>query len=242
MSNKHTSGLRRGARIGGVAAAAAVALGFLSAGAANADTFVPLPDGEIAASSGNVIKRFAESALISPSLAANGAGRVAWVSGTVTADVKGVPANAEAGPSNGGIAENPDGSINTNGTQGTSTDGVPRLTTGYIVGCQVDISKLSGTLGLNAGLSANLVSESASGTAGGSANISVPMSAGQVKFARVESKAIKKDGTYTIQYQDAQIDAQGCGGYAQARSYTVLEVPGNDYEKTTLYGQPFSIG
>ena len=63
-----------------------------------------------------------------------------------------------------------------------------------------------------------------------------------LRFARVESKAIKTNGTYTIQYQDAQIDAQGCGGYAQARSYTVLEVTGNDYEKTTLYGQPFSIG
>ncbi|PTR42926.1 MspA protein, partial [Rhodococcus sp. OK611] len=32
------------------------------------------------------------------------------------------------------------------------------------------------------------------------------------------------------------------GGYAQARSYTVVEIVGNDYSKTTLYGQPFSIG
>ncbi|ANZ24030.1 MULTISPECIES: MspA family porin [Rhodococcus] len=242
MSIKHTSGLRRGARIGGVAAAAAIALGFLSAGAANADTFVPLPDGEIVAPNGNVIKRFAETALISPSLAANGAGRVAWVSGTITADVKGVPATAEAGPSNGGIAENPDGSVNQNGTQGTSTNGVPRLTTGYIVGCQVDISQMSGTLGLNVGMSGDLAKETGNASVGGSAGITAPMTAGQVRFVPVQGRDIKKDGTYTIQYQDAQIDAQGCGGYAQARSYTVLEVTGNNYSKTTLYGQPFSIG
>ncbi|NCL76341.1 MspA family porin [Rhodococcus sp. YH1] len=242
MSIKHTSGLRRGARIGGVAAAAAIALGFLSAGAANADTFVPLPEGEIVAPSGNVIKRFDERALISPSLAANGAGRVAWVSGTITAEVKGVPANAEAGPSNGGIAENPDGSVNQNGTQGTSTNGVPRLTTGYIVGCQVDISQMSGTLGLNVGMSGDLAKETGNASVGGSAVVAAPMTAGQVRFVPVQGRDIKKDGKYTIQYQDAQIDAQGCGGYAQARSYTVLEVTGNNYEKTTLYGQPFSIG
>jgi len=234
LSNKHTSGLRRGARIGGVAAAAAVALGFLSAGAANADTFVPLPDGEIVAPDGNRITRVAESALISPSLAANGAGRVAWVSGTVTAEAKNVPADAKQGPTNGGI--NMNDLTGTQGTGGTSTDGVPRLTTGYIVGCQMDIAGLKGSFGggIDVGPSAG------GGSLSGS--ISVPIAAGQVKFARVDSKAIPADGTYTIQYQDAQIEVQGCGGFAQARSYTVLEITGANYSKTTLYGQPFSIG
>ena len=46
MSENRNTGLRRGARIAGVGAAAAVALGLLSTGAANADTFVPLPDGQ----------------------------------------------------------------------------------------------------------------------------------------------------------------------------------------------------
>lgn len=235
MSNKHASGLRRAARIGGVAAAAAIALGFASAGAAHADTFVPLPDGEQIVGN-HKITRTAESALISPSLAANGAGRVAWVSGTVTATVTGLPAGLEAGPTNGGIAKD------ANGTQGTSTNGVPRLTTGYIVGCQVDVSKMSGTLGFNMGMSADLVKESMGGNVGGTASLAIPLSAGQVKFVPVQARDIKADGTYTIQYQDAQLEVQGCGGYAQARAYTVLEVTGNDYVKTTLYGQPFSIG
>ncbi|MET4613844.1 hypothetical protein ABIC28_004856, partial [Rhodococcus sp. PvR044] len=37
---------KRGIRIAGVGAAAAVAIGLMSTGAAHADTFVPLPDGQ----------------------------------------------------------------------------------------------------------------------------------------------------------------------------------------------------
>ncbi|MGK2883589.1 MAG: MspA family porin, partial [Rhodococcus sp. (in: high G+C Gram-positive bacteria)] len=33
-----------------------------------------------------------------------------------------------------------------------------------------------------------------------------------------------------------------CGGYAQARSYTTLELTGDYRYKGTLYGQPFSLG
>ncbi|MFD7044823.1 mspA family protein, partial [Rhodococcus jostii] len=46
MSENRKTGLRRGARIAGLGAAAAVVLGLMSTGAANADTFVPLPGGE----------------------------------------------------------------------------------------------------------------------------------------------------------------------------------------------------
>ncbi|MGW0180822.1 MspA family porin, partial [Nocardia sp. NPDC003345] len=45
MSKNRTTGLRCGARALGVGAVAAVAMGLFSTGAANADTFVPLPDG-----------------------------------------------------------------------------------------------------------------------------------------------------------------------------------------------------
>ncbi|WP_280245016.1 MspA family porin, partial [Nocardia abscessus] len=45
-----------------------------------------------------------------------------------------------------------------------------------------------------------------------------------------------------VEYQDAEIQIQGCAGYAQARSYTVVEIIGDHYSKTTLYGMPFSIG
>lgn len=234
-------GLRRGARIAGLGAAAALTIGLMSTGAANADTFVPLPDGQQNAP-GAVIKRTGESALISPSLAANGAGRVAWVSGTVTADVTGITQPGKAGPTNG---------VPTNGagTNNSSTHGVSQMTTGYIVGCQVDITGLKANLGgsLDTGLTANPLASpavplAAAPLGGLSGSLSVPLSAGQVKFVFLQRKDIPDNGTYSIKYQDAAIDVQNCGGYAQARAYTVLEIVGNDYSKTTLYGEPFSIG
>ncbi|NLU82601.1 MspA family porin [Rhodococcus sp. HNM0569] len=202
MSKIRKSGVRRAARVASVGAAGAVALGLMSTGAANADTFVPLPGGEKVVNAGDVsvkVARNAESALVSPSLAANGAGRVAWVTGDVFADLQG----AEEGT----------------------------LTTGYIVGCQVDIT------GLSAGLSGSLSLDSLSLDG----SLSLPIAPGEVKFAKIGSKDIKS-GVSAIQYKDAEIEVQGCGGYAQARAYSVVEVPGNHYVKGTLYGQPFSIG
>ncbi|MFC9786613.1 MspA family porin [Rhodococcus sp. NPDC127528] len=223
MSEIRKSGLRRSTRIGGVGAVAAVAIALTSTGAASADTFVPLPDGQ-KAGPGAVVTRTGESALISPSLAANGAGRTAWVSGTVSADVTGVAEEGEVGPWNG--------ATNDPGTNNSSTHGVSRISTGYIVGCQVDITGLGGSLGGGMDLSGPSLS----------ASMTVPVSAGQVKFVNVAGKDVKRNGKYSVQYQDTQLEIQNCGGYAQARSYTVVEIVGNDYSKTTLYGQPFSIG
>ncbi|SDC80020.1 MspA family porin [Rhodococcus tukisamuensis] len=212
----------RGVRVVGVGAAVWV-LGVLSVGVAQADTFVPLPDGS-KAGPGVTVSRTGESAVISPSLAANGAGRAAWVSGTVTADVSGVSGEGEAGPSNGAAGAP--------GTNNSSTHGVSRISTGYIVGCQVDITGLGGSIG--GGISLDGPSMSGS--------LTVPVSAGQVKFVNVVGKDIKKNGKYSVEYQDTQLEVQNCGGYAQARSYTVVEVVGDNYSKTTLYGQPFSLG
>ncbi|TQF65527.1 mspA family protein [Rhodococcus spelaei] len=223
MTKKSVFDRRRIARAAGVGAAAAVAIGLMSTGAANADTFVPLPDGQKSAP-GAVVTRTGESALISPSLAANGAGRTAWVSGTVTAEVTGIAKETEAGPTNG--------AANAPGTNNSSTHGVSRINTGYIIGCQVDITGLGGSLGASMDLNGPSLSGS----------LSVPVSAGQVKFVSVTGKDIKKNGTYSVQYQDTQLEIQNCGGYAQARSYTVVEIVGDNYSKTTLYGQPFSIG
>ncbi|MDI9941699.1 MULTISPECIES: MspA family porin [Rhodococcus] len=206
MSENRKTGLRRGARIAGLGAAAAVVLGLMSTGAANADTFVPLPGGEKVVNAGSVtakIARNAESALVSPSLAANGAGRTAWVSGDVFAELGG---------------EIPE--------EGAT------LTTGYIVGCQIDITGLEGKLSADLGFDA----------LGMGGSLSVPIEAGEVKFAKIKTKEDLKPGVSAIQYRDQQIEVQGCGGYAQARAYTVVEVPGNHYVKSTLYGQPFSIG
>ena len=225
MSENRTNGLRRGARIAGVGAAAAVAMGLLSTGAANADTFVPLPDGQKVSPAGVTITRTHESALISPSLSANGAGRVVWVSGTAVAEVNETP-EGEVGPWNG-----PTGRP---GSNNSSTHGASQLNTGYIVGCQVSIADDAIGAGLSGGLSTGGV------TAGGS--IGVNLGPGEVKFVQIEFKDIEKAGVYSVEYQDVEMAIQGCAGYAQARAYTVVEIIGDHYSKTTLYGQPFSIG
>ncbi|PBC56408.1 MspA family porin [Rhodococcus sp. ACPA1] len=227
MMKTPKSGLRRGARIAGLGAAAAVALGLMSTGAAAADTFIPLPDGSKVGP--NVtLTRTAESALSSTSLAANGAGRVAWVSGTATADVKGIEEVTDVPAANS--TAKTEGSYN--GTNASTTHGVSRVSTGYIVGCQVDITGLSANPSFSLGL------DSLSTSAG----LTVPLNSGEVKYVPLAAKDIKKDGVYTLEYQDAELQVQKCGGFAQARSYTVVEIVGNDYSKTSLYGAPFSIG
>ncbi|MEV0030036.1 MspA family porin [Nocardia sp. NPDC050793] len=224
MSMNRSSGLRGGGRIAGVGAAAAVAMGLLSTGAADADTFVPLPNGE-RVGAGVTIARTGERAVISPSLAANGAGRVAWVSGTVVADVTVTP-EGEVGPNNG--------PANGPGTNNSSTHGASQLNTGYIVGCQVSI----GDDAISAGLSGGI--DLSGGSLGGS--IGLELGPGQVKFVQIDYKDILKPGVYSVEYQDVEIEIQGCAGYAQARAYTVVEIIGDHYSKTTLYGMPFSIG
>ncbi|MEU0539468.1 MspA family porin [Nocardia sp. NPDC005978] len=226
MSENRTNGLRRGARIAGAGAAAAVAMGLFSTGAANADTFVPLPDGQKVAPSGAVtITRTGERAIISPSLSANGAGRVVWVSGNATAEVTVTP-EGEVGPNNG--------PANGNGSNNSSTHGASQLSTGYIVGCQVSIGEDAISAGVSAGVSLS------DGSIGGS--IGINLGPGEVKFVQIDYKDILKAGTYSVEYQDAEIGIEGCAGYAQARAYTVVEVIGDHYSKTTLYGQPFSLG
>ncbi|MEV0332339.1 MspA family porin [Nocardia neocaledoniensis] len=213
----------RGLRAAGTGVAV-LALGALVAGTAGADAFVPLPDGE-RAGPGVTVKRTGERALVSPSLAANGAGRVAWVSGTVTADVTATP-EGEVGPYNG-PADKP-------GSNNSSTHGASQLNTGYIVGCQVAI----GDDAISAGLSGGI--DLSGGSLGGS--VGLDLGPGEVKFVQIEKKDILKAGTYSVEYQDVEIEVQGCGGYAQARSYSVVEIIGDHYSKTTLYGAPFSIG
>ncbi|MBF6172651.1 MspA family porin [Nocardia blacklockiae] len=225
MSENRTIGLRRGARFAGIGAAAAVAIGLFSTGAANADTFVPLPDGQKLGPNGVVITRTGEHATISPSLAANGAGRTVWVSGNASADVPNAP-ETEVGPNNG--------PLNSPGTNNSSTHGTSQVNTGYIVGCQVNI----GSDAISAGISGGVSMSDAS--IGGS--IGLELGPGDVKFVQIDYKDITKPGRYSVEYQDAEIEIQNCAGYAQARSYTVVEVVGDHYSKTTLYGQPFSIG
>ncbi|MFC4127373.1 MspA family porin [Nocardia rhizosphaerae] len=222
MSLFRAVGLRRGG--GAACVGAAMTLGLLSPGAAHADAFVPLPDGE-RVGPGVTLKRTAESALISPSLAANGAGRTVWVTGTVTADVTQTP-EGEPGPYRG--------PNNNPGTNNSSTHGASQVNTGYIVGCQVSIADNAISAGVSGGISTGGVN------AGGS--VGLKLGPGEVKFVAIDAMDILRAGVYSLEYQDVEIQIQGCAGYAQARAYSVVEIIGDHYSKTTLYGAPFSIG
>ncbi len=176
MSNNRTAGLRRGVQIAGVGAAATVAMGLFSTGAANADTFVPLPDGQKLGPNVTITHNN-EHAIISPSLAANGAGRVAWLSGNAVAEVTATP-EGKVGPNNG-PKNNP-------GTNNSSTHGTSQLNTGYIIGCQVSI-------GENA-ISANIGATASLTKAGVSGGIGLNLGPGQVAFVQIDSKDIQKAG------------------------------------------------
>ncbi|NKX87071.1 MspA family porin [Nocardia coubleae] len=214
----------RCAAVAGLSGIGVVAIGVLMPTAATADTFVPLPDGS-KAGPGVTLTRTGEHAIVSPSMAANGAGRVVWVSGNAIADVTATP-EGEVGPTNGpaGIP----------GSNNSSTHGASQLNTGYLVGCQVSIADDAIGAGVSGGISTGGVS------AGGS--IGVNLGPGEVKFVQIDYKDILRPGRYSVEYQDAEIEIQGCAGYAQARAYTVVEIIGDHYSKTTLYGAPFSIG
>ncbi|MEV6657296.1 MspA family porin [Nocardia fluminea] len=208
----------------GISGIAAVSYAIATAVPAGADVFVPLPDGS-KPGPGVTLTRTGEHALVSSSMAANGAGRAVWVSGRASADVAVTP-EGEVGPTNGpaGVP----------GSNNSSTHGASQLNTGYLVGCQVSIADDAIGAGLSGGISTGGVS------AGGS--IGVNLGPGEVKFVQIDYKDIPEPGVYSVEYRDAEIEIQGCAGYAQARAYTVVEIIGDHYSKTTLYGAPFSIG
>ncbi|WP_245910426.1 MspA family porin [Nocardia amikacinitolerans] len=208
----------------GVSGIVAMSFCIATSVSAGADVVVPLPDGA-KSGSGVTVSRTGERAVVSPSMASNGAGRVVWVSGRASADVAVTP-EGEVGPTNGpaGVP----------GSNNSSTHGASQLNTGYIVGCQVSIADDAIGAGISGGISTGGVS------AGGS--IGVNLGPGEVKFVQIDYKDILEPGVYSVEYRDAEIEIQGCAGYAQARAYTVVEIIGDHYSKTTLYGAPFSIG
>lgn len=140
-------------RTGTGIAALTAAFGLLTTATGHADAFVPLPDGT-EAGPGLTLTRTGESAVVSPSMAANGAGRVTWVSGTVTADITRTPVVTEPGP-----YSTPE---NIPGTNNSSTHGVSQVNTGYIVGCQVSIGDRAVSLGASASVSTTQIGVSGS--------------------------------------------------------------------------------
>ncbi|MFG1784083.1 MspA family porin [Rhodococcus oryzae] len=223
--NINSTGLRRGLKIASVGSAAAIALGFFSAGAANADTLVPLPDGSITETlvDGTVVTvtRTGESANISPSMGATPLHRNVWVSGSAKVEVSG-------------------------GGAGT-------IQPGYIVACQLTLGGKTGTDGGMSTTWAD-PDGAAKQTAKGAGNLSIgPGQAVDYKILDLEladpfgaeqhRAANPYKGKGSVTWADSTLGVSGCAGYAQARSYVKVTVnTANVTSNVTLWGQPFSIG
>lgn len=86
MNKSRFSVMRRVGRVAVLGAVASVAVGLMSPGAANAETFVPLANGEKVAGPYK-IAHFDESAKVAPQIAFNGLNRNAWATGTAMSEV-----------------------------------------------------------------------------------------------------------------------------------------------------------
>ncbi|KZF03787.1 hypothetical protein A2J03_06960, partial [Rhodococcus sp. EPR-157] len=86
MNKSRYSVMRRVGRVAVLGAVASVAVGLMSTGAANAETFVPLANGEKVAGPYK-IAHFDESAKVAPQIAFNGLNRNAWATGTAMSEV-----------------------------------------------------------------------------------------------------------------------------------------------------------
>lgn len=214
MSKFSKLGLRRAAGAVAIASAAVVGLAGMGAGDAAAGK---LANGYKKASGieGESIQtwRTGEFALPAPSVANNGAGRSAVVSGVYQAKAsKGVSGN---------------------------------LAVKLLVGCQVDITGLSG--GFGAGI------DIIGGLANATGAISIPLSPGQVAIVDITDKDLAVNGQAAIQLSQFEVSIQQCGGFASARTITkVIGAKGYSTDKgtvsgegsliqSTLYGQPFSL-
>ncbi|MFE1596532.1 MspA family porin [Nocardia sp. NPDC058705] len=212
------------ARTAGFTAAATVALGLLSTGAANADTFVPLPGGHISKtlSDGTVvdIALVGESANINPSMGATPAHRNAWVSGSAQVSVSG--------------------------------GGSGKIFPGYTVGCQVNIAGGGATGGAEGSANDQGVSLDKV-TTGGELSLGPGQSksfyvldlemADDFGNESHKTRNAFKNGSGSVTWADETIGLSGCGGYAQARAFVSVEVEtDNVMSWVTLWGAPFSLG
>ncbi|NNH70149.1 MspA family porin [Nocardia uniformis] len=216
------------ARLAGAGAVATTALGLLATGAANADTFIPLPGGEITKtlSDGTVVtvKLVGESANISPSMGATPLHRNAWTSGSAQVEIS--------------------GSGHTGG----------KIYPGYVVGCQVNI----GGGGVEGGVEGSVpLEEGGSASLGVSTGGNLSLGPGQAKkFYVLDLEAPddygnedhmvrnKFEGTNgSVTWADETIGLSGCAGYAQARAFVLVKVETDNVSSVvTLWGQPFSLG
>ncbi|WP_216896294.1 MspA family porin [Nocardia alni] len=230
--------IRKGtlARVVGVGVAATAAFGYFSVGGANADVYVPLPPSSINEVMGDGTNAHVdisgESANINPGMVASPLSRNVWTTGHAQVNLAGGEANNSK----------------------TST----HLTVGYIVACQVDLSggmtpEAAGGVTVTPGTSSTATSYSGTGTLG----TTLTLGAGQAKELNILDSEVPDDfGTDThhpwqgvtgphqsMTWHDEEFNVDGCGGYAQARSFATAAVytpHGTGY--VTAYGKPFSIG
>jgi hypothetical protein len=213
-------------RVAGAGAAATVAAGLLSIGAADADTLVPLPGGAMTRtlSDGTVVtvELAGESANINPSLGATPVHRNAWVSGSARVTVSG--------------------------------DGVGgKIYPGYTVGCQVDISGGAASGGADAGGDWEGGAVSGGVNSGGELTLGPGQAKSFYVLDREMADDFGSDAHYannrfkgntgSVTWADETIGLTGCAGYAQARAFVSVEVETDHVISwVTLWGQPFSLG
>ncbi|MCZ1074250.1 MspA family porin [Rhodococcus ruber] len=232
MKTSFKTGLRRALKTAGVGATVAVAIGFASVGAANADTFVPLEDGSISQTLPDgitvTVTRSGETANISPSMGATPLHRNVWVSGKADVELSGPGVDKLGG----------------------------RIQPGYIVGCQLG---MTANLGAGAGLTGGASSTSSTPTAGASVtgNAGITLTPNQAYDYKVldltqtdpwgaevhRNFNVFKGASGSVTWGDSTLGVTGCAGYAQARSYVKVTVDtATTTHQVTLWGQPFSIG
>ncbi|NMO02242.1 hypothetical protein HH308_13570 [Gordonia sp. TBRC 11910] len=208
--------MRRGLVVAAVVGAFAAGQVCMDAGSADALT---LPNGykRVVGVDGTVVQmwRIGEKATPISSVAANGAGRSALISGKYKVRVSRGGGNVQLG---------------------------------YLVGCQVQLGDLT------AGASMTLTPAPSA-----TATISLPLAPGQVvDVANIFNKDLSGP-TVSLETQAQQIDVQGCGGYAQAKSYVRVTATSDynsdgvggvkggtvtgsgDFVQATLFGAPFSL-
>ncbi|MEC3951789.1 MspA family porin [Nocardia sp. CDC153] len=213
------------ARAAGIGAVATAALGLFSTGAANADTFVPLPGGSITETmdDGTVvtITMTGESANINPSMGATPLHRNAWVSGSAQVHVSG-------------------------GVGG-------KIVPGYVVGCQVNIAGGGANGGPSVGANYDGSSPSAAANVGGNLTLGPGQSKAFYLLDQEAADDYGSEAHYvrnkfkgdsgSVTWSDETINLNGCAGYAQARSFVAVQVEtDNVISSYTLWGQPFSLG
>ncbi|ADG97736.1 MspA family protein [Segniliparus rotundus DSM 44985] len=205
-------------------AAGVLALGWgaFDAKLAHADVWYDLDDAErsVTNDEGTYVdlKLYDNHVLVSQDESANGAGRTAWVSGTIYAKIQG-PAV--------------DGKSPLELTNNYNQYGII-VRSGYDIGCQVDVTGLSAGLGFGAHLGTLSL--------GLGGDLNIPLTPGQVQRVEVAYRDTLGAGEYYLQYQDLRLSIQLCGGYAQARPYAIVQVPSNFYVLNTVYGTPFNMG